>query len=100
MPSEEQQEILQELAALRRDVHALRRWIIFTAICVGLLLFGPILVVIVVKLSGTGNSIGGYLAPIASVTIVIVLAAIIVSHFAAPPAKEPREIESPDPPSS
>jgi uncharacterized membrane protein len=86
MNSDEQQEILRQIAELRRESRVRHRWVIFIALCVGLPLFAPQVAAFIAHLIEYG---GEYLAPLIALVVVMIVAAAIVSRSAA--RGEPRD---------
>jgi len=83
MNPQQEDELVREIAALRRETRSLRRWVIFTAICVGTILFAPQLAVFIAANSArlfefSGNIEGAM--SIVAVLIVFVGGAVIVSR--------------------
>lgn len=86
MNSDEHQDVLRQLAELRKESRIRNRWIVFIAICVGLPLFLPQIAMWVATFSTRViDYSGSYLAPITATFAVIIVAAVIVSRFAPHP---------------
>ena len=82
MDSPENSELLKQVAELRRETRSLRRWVIFIAGCAAIFLFLPQLAILASStVAWFLNAFGEDVAPIVAIPVVIVLAAVIVSHF-------------------
>jgi membrane protein implicated in regulation of membrane protease activity len=91
MDTPEHRELLKLVAELRRETRSLRRWVIFIAVCAAILLFIPQLASFAAATVGRMlNMLGETAAPVVAVPIIVVVAAVLVSHFsrsASQPAK-------------
>ena len=81
MNDQDTQEILRQLAEIRREARHTRRWIIFVAFNVSILLFLPGLAVSIAAWSEPMISfVVQHLAPALGILFTIVVSAIVVSH--------------------
>lgn len=83
MNPQQEQEVLEQLAQIRRENRSLRGWIIFTGIGVGILIFVPELAAFVgscstplFRLIDSSN----LLSPLLAILLVIFVSAIVVSQ--------------------
>ncbi len=97
MQAPDRDELLEEIAALRRETRSLRRSVVFTGLCVGVLLFFPRLAAVIAGyVARLLDVLGGaeFLAPVVGLLVVFGVAAYVVSHFAGRSSPQPKVRET------
>lgn len=83
MQPQDRDELLEQIAALRRETRSLRRWVVFTALCAGIFLFAPWLAAFI---AGGGARLfealggSGFLVPVVALLLLFGGAAYVVSN--------------------
>ena len=78
MDSDDQSPLLQELAALRKEVKSVRRWIIFASLCLAILVT-PQTLDFIDKSGARGG--GAAITQIVAVIVFFFVMAAVISHF-------------------
>lgn len=83
MTPEQHEELLRQLVELRQQSASQRRLLMFTSTCVAVLLFLPqVPAYIAARSAGIVDFAGSFLFPLVAMLAVILIAAVVVSHFA------------------
>ncbi len=82
MNNQEDPNLSQQLAELRREIRSTRRWVVFIAVVVSILLFFPQLGLLLSNWAvDVFDVVGLYLMDLAGILVAIGIAALVVSHF-------------------
>jgi uncharacterized membrane protein (DUF485 family) len=93
----ENPDLSEQIAELRRETRSTRRWVIFTAFAISILLFFPSLWALLSNWAAqVVNFASANLYPAIGILVAVIIAAFVVSHFISrPAAREAEESQSP-----